>query len=273
MEVDFNLKKVQMKGMEVSDLSGRAKLNRKGGTLEDLNGNVWGGHFTGAGRVGLSGGAFPFATTFALQKASLGSVIKQFVPINPDLFSGSASFQLGLTGSGGSWGALSKTLAGGGRWEVGEGEIKNVNLLGKSLSVLQVLDRVQLPAEPNTRFSSAKGTFRIDAGRIGLNDLSMNSPLFDLLGKGEVGLDGAYRLLGEMKLAESITREVRATPAGALLPVREGRLDVPIEIAGSGQNARLAIREEALKETAAEQLRKQLSKRLEKEGLGGFLKR
>ncbi|MDC4225972.1 MAG: hypothetical protein MPW15_17415 [Candidatus Manganitrophus sp.] len=87
MEVDFTVKEVQVKGMEVSNLSGRARLNRKVGALENLNGNILGGHFTGSGRVDLSSGAFPFTTNFALQKASLGSVVKQFVPIDPELFS------------------------------------------------------------------------------------------------------------------------------------------------------------------------------------------
>jgi|GEM_PF-6475310 len=273
MEVDFNLKKVQVKGMQVADLTGRAKLNRKGGVLEDLNGNLWGGHFTGAGQVDLSSGAFPFSTNFTLQKVSIGSVVQQFAPINPDRLTGDASVQIGLKGSGGSWGVLAKTLTGEGRWEVGEGEIKNVNLLNESLSILQALDQVQLPADANTRFSSAKGGVRIDAGRIGLNDLLLNNPLFDLSGKGDIGVDGAYRVIGEMKLAESITQKIRATPAAALLPVQGGRLDIPIEIAGGPQNVRLAIRDEALKQTAAEQLRKRLSERLEKEGLGGILHR
>lgn len=273
MEVAFDLKKVQMKGMEVADLSGKAKVNRKGGALEDLKGNIWGGQFNGNGRVDLSSGAFPFTTNFSLQKVSLGSVIKQFVPVNPDLFTGSASVQAGLKGSGGSWGTLSKTLTGEGRWEVGEGEIKNVNLLGESLSVLRVLDQVQLPLEPRTQFSSAKGAFQVNAGRIGISNLSMDNPLFDLLGRGEVRLEGAYRIMGEMRLAESITQQIRKTPAGSLLPVRDGKLEVPIEIAGEGQNVRLAIREEVLKETAAEQLRERLSERLEKEGLGGLLQR
>ncbi len=273
MEVAFDLKKVQMKGMEVADLSGKAKVNRKGGALEDLKGNIWGGQFNGNGRVDLSSGAFPFTTNFSLQKVSLGSVIKQFVPVNPDLFTGSASAQAGLKGSGGSWGTLSKTLTGEGRWEVGEGEIKNVNLLGESLSVLRVLDQVQLPLEPRTQFSSAKGAFQVNAGRIGISNLSMDNPLFDLLGRGEVRLEGAYRIMGEMRLAESITQQIRKTPAGSLLPVRDGKLEVPIEISGEGQNVRLAIREEVLKETAAEQLRERLSERLEKEGLGGLLQR
>lgn len=273
MEVAFDLKKVQMKGMEVADLSGKAKVNRKGGALEDLKGNIWGGQFNGNGRVDLSSGAFPFTTNFSLQKVSLGSVIKQFVPVNPDLFTGSASVQAGLKGSGGSWGTLSKTLTGEGRWEVGEGEIKNVNLLGESLSVLRVLDQVQLPLEPRTQFSSAKGAFQVNAGRIGISNLSMDNPLFDLLGRGEVRLEGAYRIMGEMRLAESITQQIRKTPTGSLLPVRDGKLEVPIEIAGEGQNVRLAIREEVLKETAAEQLRERLSERLEKEGLGGLLQR
>lgn len=273
MEVAFNLKKVQMKGVEVADLSGKAKLNRKGGALEELKGNVWGGHFKGDGRVNLSSGTLPFTTNFSLQNVSLGSVIKQFVPINPDLFAGSASFQVGLKGDGRSWGALSKTLTGNGRWEVGEGEIKNVNLLGESLSVLRLLDQVQLPLEPKTQFSSAKGAFQVDAGRIDLSDLSMENPLFDLSGKGDISVDGAYRIIGEMKLAESITQQIRKTPAGSLLPVREGKLDVPIEIAGRPGNVRLAVREEALKETTAKQLRKRLSERLEKEGLGGLLPR
>lgn len=159
MEVDFTVKEVRVKGMEVSNLSGRARLNRKVGALENLNGNIW-GHFTGSGRVDLSSGAFPFTTNFALQKASLGSVVKQFVPIDPGIFSGTTSIGVTLQGSGGSWGALSKTLTGKGEWEVGEGEIKNVNLLREALATLQLLDQVQLPLEPNTRFSSAKGGFR-----------------------------------------------------------------------------------------------------------------
>lgn len=273
MEVAFDLKKVQMKGMEVADLSGKAKLNRKGGALEDLKGNIWGGHFTGEGRMGLSNASFPFAANFALQEVSLGSIIKQFVPVNPNLFTGLASFKVGLQGSGASWGALSKTLTGEGRWEVGEGEIKNVNLLGESLSILKALDQVQLPLEPRTRFSSVKGAFQVEAGRIGLSNLSMNNPLFNLVGKGEVRLDGAYDIIGQMKLTESLTRQIRSTPAGSLLPVREGRMEIPIQIAGTAPNVRLAVREEALKETAAEQLRKRLSGRLDKEGFGGLLKR
>lgn len=273
MEIDFNIKEVQVKGMAVSDLSGRARLNRKVGALEKLNGNIWGGHFTGSGRIDLSSGAFPFTTNFALQKVSLGSVVKQFVPIDPEILSGTASVGLTLQGSGGSWGALSKTLTGKGEWEAGEGEIKNVNLLRESLATLQVPDQVQLPLEPNTRFSSAKGALQIEAGRIGLSRLSMDNPLFDLLGEGEVRLDGVYRLLGEMRLAESITQKIRTTPVGLLLPMEGGRLEIPIEIAGTPQGARLALREEALKETASKQLRERLTERLEKEGLGGLLKR
>ncbi|WDT75026.1 MAG: AsmA family protein [Candidatus Manganitrophus sp.] len=273
MEVDFTVKEVRVKGMEVSNLSGRARLNRKVGALENLNGNIWGGHFTGSGRVDLSSGAFPFTTNFALQKASLGSVVKQFVPIDPGIFSGTTSIGVTLQGSGGSWGALSKTLTGKGEWEVGEGEIKNVNLLREALATLQLLDQVQLPLEPNTRFSSAKGGLQIEAGRIGLSRLSMDNPLFDLLGEGEVGLDGVYRLLGEMRLAESVTQKIRSTPVGSLLPMEEEKLEVPIEIAGTPQGARLALREEALKETAAKQLRERLTERLEKEGLGGLLQR
>lgn len=275
MEVAFNLKKVQVKGMEVADLSGKAKLDRNEGALEDLKGHIWGGDFAGSGRMSLSRGALPFSTAFSLQRVFLGSVVKQFMPINPDLLAGSASVRLTLAGSGRSWGALSKTLTGAGEWEVGEGEIKNVNLLKESFSVLQALDQVQLPPEPSTRFSSAKGALRIDAGRIELSNLSMDNPLFDLLGKGEVKLDGAYRIIGEMRLAESITRQVRASSVGALLPMRAGKAEVPIEIAGTPQNIRLAVREEALKE-AAEQLRRRLSEKLEKEGkegLGGLLRR
>lgn len=273
MEVDFTVKEVRVKGMEVSNFSGRARLNRKVGALENLNGNIWGGHFTGSGRVDLSSGAFPFTTTFALQKASLGSVVRQFVPIDSGIFSGTTSIGVTLQGGGGSWGALSKTLTGKGEWEVGEGEIKNVNLLREALLRLQVLDQVQLPLEQSTRFSSAKGGLQIKGGRIGLSRLSMDNPLFDLLGEGEVGLEGVYRFLGEMRLAESVTEKIRSTPAGSLLPMEEEKLEVPIEITGTLQGARLALREEALKETAAKQLRERLTERLEKEGLGGLLQR
>lgn len=273
MEVDFNLENVRVKGMEVAGLSGRALLSRRGGALEDLRGRIWGGHFTGSGRVDLSAGVLPFSTAFALQGVSLGSVVSQFLPISPDILIGSASIRLGLQGSGGSWGSLARTLTGEGRWEVGEGEIRNVSLLGESLSVLQLLDRVESPLEPSTRFSSAQGGLQIDAGRIGLSDFSMDNPLFDLLGRGEISLDGVYRIIGEMRLAESITQQIRASPVGSLLPVRNGQLEIPIEIAGTAQEVRLAVREEALRETAAEQLRRRLSERLEKEGLGGILQR
>lgn len=86
-------------------------------------------------------------------------------------------------------------------------------------------------------------------------------------------MDGVYRLLGEMRLAESVTQKIRSTPVGSLLPMEEEKLEVPIEIAGTPQGARLALREEALKETAAKQLRERLTERLEKEGLGGLLQR
>lgn len=272
VEVAFNFKKVRMKGIEADDLSGKAIMDHKGGSLQDLQGGLWGGRVAGSARIETAA-AFPFSTNFSLQGVSLGALVNQFTPVSPDLFSGAASVRLGLQGSGGSWESLAKTLTGEGQWEVGEGEIKNVNLVREALSALRTLDVVQLPLEPKTSFSSAKGAFRVDAGRIDLGNLLMNSGLFQLAGKGEITMEGAYRLLGEMKLAESLTQRLRKTPAGSLLPVQGGKLEIPIEIAGTPQRARLAVREEALKQATAKKLRERLSDRLEKEGLGGLLKK
>ncbi|MBI3805545.1 MAG: AsmA family protein [Nitrospirae bacterium] len=272
VEVAFNLKKVRIKGIEASDLLGKATMDRKGTSIQGLEGRIWGGRFAGSARMETAA-TFPFNTTFSLQEVALGPLVKQFVPVNPDLFSGAASVKLALQGKGGSWEALAKTLTGEGEWEVGAGEIKNFNLVKESLSVLRTLDVVQLPLESKTSFSSAKGAFRVDAGRVELENLLMNSPLFQLVGKGEIAVDGAYQLLGNMVLAESMTKQIRKTPAGSLLPAQGGRLAVPIEITGTPQRVHLAVREEALKEATAKKLRKQLSDKLEKEGLGGLLKR
>ncbi|MDC4225973.1 MAG: hypothetical protein MPW15_17420 [Candidatus Manganitrophus sp.] len=96
----------------------------------------------------------------------------------------------------------------------------------------------------------------------------MDNPLFDLLGEGEVGLDGVYRLLGEMRLAESVTQKIRSTPVGSLLPMEEEKLEVPIEIAGTPQGARLALREEALKGDGGEAASGKTDREAGKRGIG-----
>ncbi|HLG22912.1 MAG TPA: AsmA-like C-terminal region-containing protein, partial [Candidatus Manganitrophaceae bacterium] len=272
-DIDFNLKKILVKGIEATNLSGKIAFDREGGSIRNLAGDIWGGHFTGSGRVGAEVGTFPFSTAFTLEQVSFGALAKQFASVNPDLFSGKASVQLKMRGIGGSWSELAKTLTAEGAWEVGVGEIKNVSLLRESLDALQSLKGVEAPEERKTPFSSAKGEFRIEGGRIRLDPLFMRSELFDLTANGDVGLSGAYRFTGAMKLAQSISQRVKNTPLGTLVPTQEGRALVPIEIAGDARSTRLALREESLQKEARRKLRERMTERLFKNDLGGRFKR
>lgn len=277
MAVDFNVKRVRVKGIETTNLSGKFLKDRKGFSLRELAGEIWGGRFTGLGLLNIGDAAFPFSSAFTLEKVSLGKVIAQFVPVNPDLFSGAASLNLNLQGKGGNWGDLSKTLTGDGAWKVGQGEIKNLNLLKASLSQLNALGATQLSLPDKTEIADASGGLKIDAGRVDISNLLLKNPFFDLSGDGEVGLDRSYRVAGSMRLVEKVTQQVKNSPVGALIPTREGRAVIPIEITGSPQSIQLAVRQDALKEAAKgklkEKLTDKLTNRLEKEGLGGFLKR
>jgi hypothetical protein len=136
------------------------------------------------------------------------------------------------------WRELIEGLSGNGAFEVRDGAVRDVDLLG---IVLQFLKNPSEPAAAaaeapaQTPFRSLTAAMSVRHGRALLSLLHMDSDDFTLEASGSAALTGAMALdlRAEMRLSEQISRQFSPKSAVGKLLSDQGRLAIPVIIKGT----------------------------------------
>ncbi|MFN8543558.1 MAG: AsmA-like C-terminal region-containing protein [Candidatus Binatia bacterium] len=154
---------------------------------------------------------------------------------------------LTLTGAGESWEQVRPTLRGGGRIDVRDGVLRDVNLaesvLGGATGVpglaTLVPARVRtkyaaLFSTGDTRFETLGATVRIADGRAATDDLTIAARDFVLAGRGTMQLDGPLDCTATLRASRELSADIAAEVKEArYLADAEGRLQIPFRVAGT----------------------------------------
>lgn len=151
-----------------------------------------------------------------------------------DRLSARADMQLSFLGVGGNMAELMRSLDGSGRFNVGGGEIRGLDIVG----MIRNLDASFEGEGARTIFDSITGSFTLASGVLRNDDLIFAAPLVNATGKGQVDIGSQtieYRV-DPTALAEQFGRGVR----------------VPILISGPWNNIKFRPDLAALVDTAVE---------------------
>jgi AsmA protein len=154
---------------------------------------------------------------------------------------------LTLAGAGRDWEAIRPSLRGGGRVDVRNGVLRDVNLadavLGRltglpGLTALVPRDvRERYPegfSTGDTRFEELGGTVRIADDRATSDDLALRARDYSVLGKGFTTLDGRVDLTATLVASERLTGDiVRGVKEARWVTNQAGRVAVPFRLTGT----------------------------------------
>ena len=265
--VDFDFDQVVTKGIEMTRVAGRAGLHRGLFSLDQFTASLFEGKLNGSARVNTASLTYPFTSDLSLQEVSFGMLAEKLLSAPSGVVTGKSDLTILLQGEGSDWSQLSQSLTGKGNLSVRNGGIEKINLVTQTLETLHATG-VDLPKEPRTTFSEIKSAVTVDHGQIRLPALSVAASDFTLVGDGTVGINGEFKVGGEMKLSSALSDRLRKGALAPLLGGKTGEAVIPIQLAGNTQGVRLAVDESALKKKATEQF----TERLEKEK-GAVLKK
>lgn len=204
---DINSTEIPVKALESINASGTldvAKLKLKGATMKDvrvkidgpkgapkqvsLDLNAYGGKLATSTKIGA--GAKPsYALNTRIQTVTLGPVLQQFV--GKDFVTGLGDINVNLTSAGNTVGDVRQALNGDLSLSFKNGAIKGFNL-GEILRRGEALFKGQQyqasPEPPETDFAQINFAARVVNGILKSNQLDARSPLFRVVGNGEIDL-------------------------------------------------------------------------------------
>ncbi len=253
------------KPVDITDLKITAEVKGQEAKLNSLSFQLFDGQVKGQGKLIAGSDAPPFTGTVIIQGLQLGPALDA-VAATPVSISGTAGADLALQGRGFSMPDLTKALEGTGHVAVKDGKIEGVNLLQEAVSILNVAG-ISLDNAKATAFSTIEADLAIKQGNINVQRLLMDSHDFQATGGGIIGFDQTLNLTMNLNLSQDLSQKIASASPVAKLAMKEGRLSLPLIIAGTVQAPSYGLDMKGMTGKVQEQVQKRVE-----EAVSGLLK-
>ncbi|MGZ8381335.1 MAG: AsmA family protein, partial [Nitrospira sp.] len=251
--------------VEIKDLQIAAEVIGQEAKLKSLSFRLFDGEVKGQGKLIAGSDMPPFKGAVAIQGLQLGPALNA-VAETPISISGTAGMDLSVQGRGFSMPDLTKALEGTGQMAVKDGKIEGVNLLQEVVSALNVAG-MSLGDAKATAFSTIETDLAVKQGVINVQRLLMDSHDFQATGGGTIGFDQRLNLAVNLKLSQEVSQKIAAASPVVKIALKDGRLSLPLTIAGTAQAPSYGVDIKGLTGKVQEQVKKKVE-----DAVGGLLK-
>ena len=249
LPVDTTLKKpVGLKNVEVN-----ADVKGQEARLSNLSFQVFNGEVKAKGGTSFGSPVPPFNGQITIQGMQLGPALEALSSDSRLSVSGTAAADIAVAGRGFSMSDLTKALEGPGHFEVKEGKIEGVNLIGEAVALLNAAG-ISLNQAKATVFSTIETDFMIKQGLVNIQRLLADSHDFQATGNGTVGFDQTLNLTVNMNLTPGLSQKIAGSSPVAKVALKDGRLRLPMHITGTMQNPSYGLDTKALTGKIQEQV-------------------
>lgn len=251
---------VDMKNFQIA-----AEVKGQGVKLNVLSFKLFDGQMKGQGKLIAGSETPPFKGGITVQGVQLGPALDAVME-TPISVSGTAGADLSLQGIGFSMPDLTKALEGTGHMTVKDGKIEGVNLLQEVISALKVAG-ISLDNAKTTAFSTIETDLAVKQGIINVQRLLMDSHDFQATGGGTIGFDQRLNLAVNLTLSQDLSQKIAAASPVVKLAVKDGRLSLPLTIAGTAQAPTYGVDLKGVTGKVQEQAKKKME-----EAIDGLIK-
>ena len=244
IDAEVAMESLRVGDLLVKELHALGKVESGTIDVESVTAQLFGGAIQLHGTIGVPPVGQPFQVEVAGDNIAVEELARMVSAQEPRLM-GTGTFSASLRGevgaqwssAEGGWRGLLGGLSGSGAFEVRDGVVRGVDLLGTVLEQL----KQPLKAAPadavsrQTPFATLTAALSLRNGRASLSLLRMDSDDFTLKASGSAGLTGAIplNLRAEMRLSEKASRQFPPTSAVGQLLNDQGRVAIPVVIRGT----------------------------------------
>lgn len=253
------------KPVEVKNFQLAAEVKGQEAKLNSLSFQLFEGQVKGQGKMIAGAELPPFKGTVTIQGVQLGPALNA-VSDAPVSVSGTTGADLSLQGKGFSMPDLTKALEGTGHLAVKDGKIEGVNILQEVADALKVAG-ISMGEAKATAFSTIETDLVIKQGVINVQRLLMDSHDFQATGGGTIGFDQKLNLIVNLNLSQDVSQKISAASPVVKIAMKEGRLSLPLAIAGTAQAPAYGVDVKGLTGKVQEQVKKKVE-----EAVDGLLK-
>lgn len=244
-------------------------LKAKGGKfrLHPLSANMYQGSYSGNIGFDVSGETPRLSMDEKLSGVQAGPLLKDFM--GKPYATGEASFAANLTANGLDPMSVRKSLNGSGNFSFNNGTVNGVNIGQLIRNAYAAYKKQPKPAEEekSTDFANLSGSFKMVNGLLTISDLSADSPVLQVAGKGKVNLVSEKL---DMRLDTTLLHDDKDIAAGGAAELK-GQV-IPITIKGAFSDPKFGVdiasileaKAKAVVEKKKEEVREEVEQQVEK---------
>jgi uncharacterized protein involved in outer membrane biogenesis len=257
-----------VRGLELTNLSMRASVERGVAELRDITFALYGGTAQGSLTVRHFEPQMPFSLEQTAEGVSIRPLIAALAPTQAGTVDGKASLAVRLNGEAGG-ATLLPSMNGVGTVAIVDGKLSSFGLIKQVLAALEVAGAKGI-AKDETPFDHLSAHFDVVSGTAATKDLEFRSRDVDGDGTGTVGLGGVLHLDLLASFSKSVSDDLVAkTHALSIRQGADGRLSVPLRLRGTVRDPSIQLDlDKVLNEGVLRALKKEGTKSLLKKLLG-----
>lgn len=212
-----------LQGVSYRDLTGNIEWGPGTVNLSEVSFRAFGGTLGGTATISkdpTSGLVFEIKPT--LRDVDLAAFLKTVAADSAGHVEGKLDLQAELAGSGKDWKAIKKGLKGRGNLALGQGRIKNFNLVKAVLAAMDEVPGIRdltptglgfrgLFRNSDTAYDLIEGVFTLRGGRLESPDVLLATPHYSLNAKGWVDTSGTMQWEAALVLSRSFSSELLKT--------------------------------------------------------------
>ena len=237
-----------LRDIDYGDLS--AELSTRDGlaSVRRLSLHAFEGTFRGGAEYDMRRAEEPkFDARSEIRNMNLGLLLASQAPKAAGILDGRLDTDLTLNGSGKKWDRIKQTLRGGGRLEVKDGVLKDINIVDSALGSVTgiaglshlISARVrnkypELFGTADTPFDELGATVKIADGRATTDDLTLRARDYAVRGAGFFTFDKSLDFAVTLTASDKLTQDIIADAKEArYLTGTTGRVEIPFRLKGT----------------------------------------
>ncbi len=229
------------------NLGGQITMQNKIIDFSDLGFNFLTAKLKTNGKYNMQGEVPKFTVNTNLSGLNITDLVKTFISPNSNAINGNTNLELQISGAGTEWKDIKNTLDGLGNIELTEGKLIDFNIAEEVLSGVTGIKGLSGLVSQNLRerypdvfktsstvFYNMKSPFKIDKGKINLNNILLDATNYIVDGGGSIGLDSALDIDGVVTLSEKLSNDLIANQKYiGILKNSEGKIQIPFLLDGN----------------------------------------
>lgn len=256
----------KVKGLSFENLFLSLSLKKKLLNLSDLIFDLYGGACRGGGKLDMGAEETTYIFQSQLREVKINELLSQLTSLK-NLFNGSLSTELSLSGKGITYDSLGNSLSGGGKVSLSKGRISSLSL-EKSLSALSKLEGWE-GSSNGTDFQTLEGQVSIGEGKVNTSELRLNATDLTVTARGYFDRKRQVNYQAQAVLSRGLSQSLERSSGGNFFKDEGERIVIPFHLKGIIDSPKFSLDQEMLekgqKEWALRKTEAELNKAINKD--------